>query len=445
MNNKLYKPTLCIIYVIRNIINNNKYIGSTIKGRAARKNSHFSSLKRNKHHSCKLQNDYNKFGKDKFVFEIIEEEVVSEMKRVVCLEQKWIDEIKPEYNISAKAYSNYGVKLSQSAKDKISKAQKGRRKSEETKQKLREINLGKKKPENIKKILFDKMKDRCIKVYQYDKKGEYIKTFDSLSQAKKEGFHPHKIKQSCLGIIENYKGFIWKSPDLENGISKIIIDTTNKKCKKVSQYTKDGKHIKDWDSIVQASTEGNYDFKKISKCCKREYGRNTHSGYIWVYTKEKKSDEISEVNIIVKLINTKKKTKRVAQIDKNGMIIKIWDCADELSKYGFYPSAIRNICNGKNGNNTSGGFIWRYYDKIKDLSIAELKENISIRRKKYVKPKKWVGVLQLDIDGNLIKSWESITHAGKNGYRVPQIVECCKGRRNSHAGFKWTYANKSAA
>ena len=60
------------IYKIVNIINGKFYIGSTknIKERCAK---HFSRLKNNSHHSVKFQNDYDIYGRDAFVCEVIEE------------------------------------------------------------------------------------------------------------------------------------------------------------------------------------------------------------------------------------------------------------------------------------------------------------------------------------------------------------------------------------
>jgi group I intron endonuclease len=58
------------IYQIRNLINGKLYIGSSanIKNRWSR---HKSDLSHNRHRNPKLQNAWNKYGKDNFVFEVI--------------------------------------------------------------------------------------------------------------------------------------------------------------------------------------------------------------------------------------------------------------------------------------------------------------------------------------------------------------------------------------
>lgn len=60
------------IYAIKNLINNKIYVGST-KSASRRKYAHFQALKNNKHSNLYLQHSYNKYGKDKFAFYIIEE------------------------------------------------------------------------------------------------------------------------------------------------------------------------------------------------------------------------------------------------------------------------------------------------------------------------------------------------------------------------------------
>lgn len=48
-------------------------------------------------------------------------------------------------------------------------------------------------------------------------------------------------------------------------------------------------------------------------------------------------------------------------------------------------------------------------------------------------------VSQIDTDGNIIKVWESLAEAGRNGFQPQNIYHCCQGKRPSHKGFKWKY------
>jgi len=90
----------CGVYKIINTVNNKCYIGSSINMRK-RKSQHQLRLRSNKHGNVYLQNAWNKYGEDKFVFEILwycnkEEQQDSE--------QKFLDLIKPEYNLLKKAF-----------------------------------------------------------------------------------------------------------------------------------------------------------------------------------------------------------------------------------------------------------------------------------------------------------------------------------------------------
>jgi len=60
------------IYAIKNLVNNKMYIGST-KALNNRKYEHSYKLKKGNHHSIHLQRSYDKYGKDKFAFYILEE------------------------------------------------------------------------------------------------------------------------------------------------------------------------------------------------------------------------------------------------------------------------------------------------------------------------------------------------------------------------------------
>ena len=107
------------IYQIRNVLTNEKYIGSA-KDFRIRENAHYSLLERNKHHSVHLQNAYNKYGKENFVFEILE--FISNPINLVKYEQLYLNEYKPEYNICTIAGSRLGTAHSENTKSQISKS-----------------------------------------------------------------------------------------------------------------------------------------------------------------------------------------------------------------------------------------------------------------------------------------------------------------------------------
>jgi group I intron endonuclease len=85
-----------VIYQIINEKNGKKYIGSTTNPEK-RKKRHFRELKNGNHHNVILQRSWEKYNKEKFKFEVLEEVEEGLRKR----EQELIN--KGEYNISSEA------------------------------------------------------------------------------------------------------------------------------------------------------------------------------------------------------------------------------------------------------------------------------------------------------------------------------------------------------
>jgi hypothetical protein len=53
---------------------------------------------------------------------------------------------------------------------------------------------------------------------------------------------------------------------------------------KVVQYNLDGRIIKEWESMKDASLATGVKYQSISRCCR--HGRKTAGGYIWKYERE---------------------------------------------------------------------------------------------------------------------------------------------------------------
>ena len=48
-------------------------------------------------------------------------------------------------------------------------------------------------------------------------------------------------------------------------------------------------------------------------------------------------------------------------------------------------------------------------------------------------------VLQLSLDGELIREWPSAKEAERNGFNQCNICQCCNGKQKTHKGFRWMY------
>jgi hypothetical protein len=105
------------IYKITNLTNQKFYIGSSVNI-YNRFHTHSTKLKKNVHSSRHLQASYNKYGKDNFIFEVIE---YCQKELCVEREQYYLDTLKPQYNKRTDATLNLGVKNSKETREKISK------------------------------------------------------------------------------------------------------------------------------------------------------------------------------------------------------------------------------------------------------------------------------------------------------------------------------------
>lgn len=124
-NKRLYEPKFYTdeylknksgIYQIRNLVNNKIYIGSS-ENFYLRYRSHFYELDKNNHRNDKLQRAYNKYGKNNFIFEVIEH--TKNKGKLLEREQYWIDKlnvVKNGYNIQPIAGK---IKITNEIRDKM--------------------------------------------------------------------------------------------------------------------------------------------------------------------------------------------------------------------------------------------------------------------------------------------------------------------------------------
>jgi len=263
------------IYKISNKINNKNYIGSTVN-LYRRKNEHLTKLRKNTHYNAYLQNSFNKYEEENFEFTILD--LVYDLTLLVEKEQYWMDFYESNvkemgYNIRIKAESNVFLTMSEGSKNKCSIANKNREVSEETRQKLSIANTGKKhiKSEatreklsiaNKGKVFSKESKDKMSiarieylknnpiseeeklkrsnrmkgeknprygkivseetilkyskQVLQYDKDGNFINAFISVSKTKELGFDPSSVSKCCKGKLKQHKGYLWKYKDNQN-------------------------------------------------------------------------------------------------------------------------------------------------------------------------------------------------------------------------------------
>lgn len=137
------------VYLIHCQTTKKNYVGSAAFSLKQRWSRHINDLNKNKHCNRFLQRSWNKYGQNAFLFIVLEE---CEVNGCIKLEQKYVDAIKPEFNMCKIVNSRLGVKHTKDACKKISKRLKGKKKSKEHIEKVAEALRGKKYPERYKNI-----------------------------------------------------------------------------------------------------------------------------------------------------------------------------------------------------------------------------------------------------------------------------------------------------
>jgi hypothetical protein len=222
------------IYKIRNKTDNKFYLGSS-KNKTNRWREHRRDLQNNKHHCIRLQNAWNKYGADNFIFEVVEEFLEISDKQLLEREQYWLEKLNPcddsiGYNISPNAQGGW---------------------------------------RGVHRI--------TRQVKQFDLQGNLIKEWDSAAAIKRElGLVVH----DCLYRRQRSNfGYVWCFADEEPVFYNKYHDDCL--CKPVKQYTKKGEFVKRWNSITEAMDT--LDIWGIEAAANGYKGRKSAHGFIWIF------------------------------------------------------------------------------------------------------------------------------------------------------------------
>lgn len=226
------------IYEISNTENGKTYIGQTTRHNVATRWAEHIKSNADTH----LVRAFNSHGLDKFSFKII-----CELQNDF-LDEREIEEIEKRNCLSPNGYNIRGGgsrgKHSQESIQKIRESQTGKRHTYDTKDKLRIINTGKtldpETKEKIRKRILgtkrteeeveksaksrtglkrsDEFRERMsrvqqVEVEQWSLDGKYIKTFESIKNAR-DASGCNDISKCCTGKYKQSNGFVWKYKDV---------------------------------------------------------------------------------------------------------------------------------------------------------------------------------------------------------------------------------------
>lgn len=274
------------IYLIRNKVNDKKYIGKTVRNYERRWYEHlyYAEQKGTSEKSYAIQKAIKKYGKENFDFSLVEEAPNSQLGE------------KERYYI--KKYDTYigngkGYNMTLGGEGTIIVDREAVKKKWEEGKCCREIALDlKSSTATISSIVLSIFPDARKEIHhrgaiystrhlqksvqKYDLNGKLVQTYSSL----KETGEPN-IQRPLKSGRPN-KGYFWINDSSPYSIEEAVKryrENPNLKNKKVAQYSKEGELIKIFPSISSAKKETLA--PHISDVCNGR--RKSSGGYIWKY------------------------------------------------------------------------------------------------------------------------------------------------------------------
>jgi len=262
------------IYKITNIKNNKCYIGvTTQKNPNDRWNAHKSSI-RNGRGCPLLMKAFNKYGESSFTFEVI----------IICFDED-VFKFENEYIKKYNSASPHGYNVAEGGN--IGMSFLGKTHSEETKKK---ISI-KSKEYNNKPEVKERSRNVAIQFNKTHNIGDLLRKSEKWKKAVEEGRIGATRDESKKKISDGLKKYFKNnngSPINKEKHSKIMTKVNGKK---ISQYSKENKLLKTFDSIVLASKHTEIGRRSIQS---NLAGRSKSSGgFIWKYVDKEFKDVIS--------------------------------------------------------------------------------------------------------------------------------------------------------
>ena len=169
------------------------YIGSAVDLQN-RRSVHFSELRNNKHCNSFLQKAWNKYGEEKFSFDVL---LICSRKDLVFYEQRAIGILTPEFNMVPRAGSVLGRVHSEETRKKIAIKAKLERNSEAGKRRVREQALRQWADPEKRAYMIRALTGRTYKV-KSPRKPISDNTRKKMSLSAKKRFENSEYKQQVL-------------------------------------------------------------------------------------------------------------------------------------------------------------------------------------------------------------------------------------------------------
>ena len=263
-------------------------------------------------------------------------------------------------------------------------------------------------------------------VLQYDANDNFIKEWPSVQDAQ-ETLKIYHIGMVCKGQRKSAGGFKWRYKNVDVAFSEEQTDNGEQGPQTVSilQYDLEGKFIKEYNTIEEASEVSGVHKTSIVSCMQNKHVQA--GNYIWRY----KENEIP-MQIDVPTISYVDNTPVLMFDNKENLIQEYPSIKEAAETLGISRSNISQCLRGS--EESAGGYVWRYKNycrKPLDSVVLNRSFPTKIHHSK-------VAVLQYSLNGQLIKEYESIATASKaTGINHAHIAQCTYGERNRAGNFMW--------
>ena len=191
--------------------------------------------------------------------------------------------------------------------------------------------------------------------------------------------------------------------------------------KRVFCYNSDGVLVKTYKSVSSVKDDG-FSPTIAGHCCNPNCIERTHKNHVFSYIELAKNEVLS---LFIKHVE-----KPVIQLDFDGNFIKRWDSAKKAeTELNIAFGNISTSC--RNKTKTCGGYKWMFetdYNTNGPIIISAIDKNGRV-------------IQQIDKKGNIIKTYQSIAQASRNGFSRVSVQRCCSGKQKEHKGFVWKYLN----
>lgn len=233
--NKSFK-NLKGIYQIICKSTNKIYIGATFQSFARRLQGHVCQLTKNKHPNNILQNHWNKYGSENFIFQPLE--FIDLKESLEKAEQWWIDILEPQLNVMKNVNGISRWKISQKGKTRSEIVKE--RMTEEVREHLSKIQRSNEKIRGENSGGAKLFEHEVIKIIELARKGESVKSLATL----------YKVGEATIRSILSGKN--WKHLNIERK-PKIIHKLNKELAAEIRKLSKEGKSARELAHIYQVT------------------------------------------------------------------------------------------------------------------------------------------------------------------------------------------------